>query len=393
MAKNLEKYDKLVIAVLIIAFLMIGTGYWFAHEKSEPVYLSKIDRLMFDKNNKSPAFLITLPDDLKSIIKTDEEPEMEFAKPQILPKPAEPQDIAFSLEDLINNIPNLSKLPDKTFPVTLRNITALPELTEVTEEGLSLPKISDDGHRPWIEYGQTSQIQPNFKKIAIVIGNLGFDGSTTDKVASAFAPEVSLSFHPYITRNAEDIMAARTKGHETYRDILLASADYLTKDTGPLAINLDLADEEILNRFHLSISQPHPIGGIIIREGYIAENNIAKLTTVLEEVRNRGLLMIDATSSEIISSIKISGLPRRKADIVLDNNMTQSEIDAQIKKAENIAFDKGQVLIVTENKPLAIITLSRWIDSFSPQLSYEEAKTANITKPFALVPVSNLVVE
>lgn len=393
MAKNLEKYDKLVIVIIIIAVLMIGIGYWFAHKKSEPVYLSKIDRLMFDKNNKSPAYLITLPDDLKTIIKTTSKDNLDFEKKQNQEQDEETIVASFSLEKLINDVPSLAKLPNITFPVTLKNIEALPDYMETTDNGLTLPKISDDGHRPWIEYGQTVQTQPNFKKVAIVIGNLGFDGAAANKIASAFGPEVSLSFHPYTTRNGEDILIARQKGHETYRDILLASSNYLIKDTGPASINFDLSPEEIMNRFHLSISQIHPIGGVIIRDGAVKNNDIPKITPILEDVHKRGLLMIDATSSDIIDSIKINGLPRRKADIVLTNDMKQSEIDAQIKKAENIAFDKGQVLIVTENKPLAIIALSHWIDSFSPQLSYEESKTINITKPFALVPVSNLVVE
>ena len=50
-------------------------------------------------------------------------------------------------------------------------------------------------------------------------------------------------------------------------------------------------------------------------------------------------------------------------------------------------------MIVADDKPLIIVKLAQWIDTFSPQLSYEEAKTVDITKPFALVPVSNLVVE
>ena len=48
---------------------------------------------------------------------------------------------------------------------------------------------------------------------------------------------------------------------------------------------------------------------------------------------------------------------------------------------------------MTDAKPLAVMTIYNWIKSFSPQVSYEEAKTVEISKPFALVPLSNLVVE
>ena len=94
-----------------------------------------------------------------------------------------------------------------------------------------------------------------------------------------------------------------------------------------------------------------------------------------------------------MSKLNINGLARRKADIVIDKDMTKDAIEEAIKKAENIAFDKGQVLIVADPKPIIIVALHSWIKTFSPQVSYEEAKTIEISKPFALVPLSNLVVE
>ena len=53
MKNKLEKYDKLITAGLVVIAFIFGIGWWFAEEKSEPVYLSKIDRLMFDKDNKA----------------------------------------------------------------------------------------------------------------------------------------------------------------------------------------------------------------------------------------------------------------------------------------------------------------------------------------------------
>ena len=64
MREKLEKYDKLITAVLVIVAFILGIGYWFAEEKSEPEYLSKIDRLMFDKDNKAPKLVLTLPNKL-----------------------------------------------------------------------------------------------------------------------------------------------------------------------------------------------------------------------------------------------------------------------------------------------------------------------------------------
>ena len=65
MSKNLEKYDKLIIFLLITIASVLAVGWWFAEERSTPEYSSKIDKLMFDKDNKSPKWVITLPDKLE----------------------------------------------------------------------------------------------------------------------------------------------------------------------------------------------------------------------------------------------------------------------------------------------------------------------------------------
>ena len=393
MAKNLEKYDKLVIVVIIIISLVLGVGYWFAQQKSEPVYLSKIDRLMFDKNNKSPAYVLTLPDKLEFSQNSEESTDDLFEKNPEPTRTEENLELSFSLEDLINKVPNVGKLPNKSYHIEMKNQDILPNLTEILPNNMILPKKGNDGRRPWIEYGYTVNTLPNFKKIAIIICNLGFDPMPINKISSAFPPELSVSFHPYLTNAQNHLTTARSKGHETYMDAPLASHDFTKEDTGPLALNFNEEYDENLSRLHKIIAQPGAIGGIIIRDGAVSPQDEPVLKMLLEDIRNRGLLMIDATLSNVINDIKIDNLARRKADILITKDMSSDEIDEQIKKAENMAFDKGQVLIITDDKPLTIIKLYDWIQSFSPQLSYEESKAVDITKPFALVPASNLVVE
>ena len=256
-----------------------------------------------------------------------------------------------------------------------------------------LPKISKEGLKPWIEYGNNVDVQPNFKKIAIVISSLGFDVDAVNRVTKVFDSEVSMSFTPYTPKPKDVITASRQTGHETYMDLLLASKDFLIEDTGPLSINLNLSQDVILSRFYKTIGQPAPIGGIIVRDGAFNDAFNVNMTNILLEAKNRGLLVVDAVSNDGLSKLKIDGLARRKADLVINKDMTKDAIDNIIKLAENIAFDKGQVLIVADAKPIIIVALHKWIKTFSPQVSYEEAKTIEISKPFALVPLSNLVVE
>ena len=392
MRENLEKYDKLITAFLVIIAFILGIGWWFAEEKSEPAYLSKIDRLMFDKDNKAPKFVLTLPDKLVAKNRSEiKEIFVDAVNEEKTFLPDAEEDV-FSVTDLLAEMPNIFKLPNKNPTSELENVYIDEKLVE-KQKGLSLPRISEDGRKPWIEYGNSIKIQPNFKKVAIVIAGLGFDPKTSNKIAKVFDSEISMSFSPYTPSYTEIVNTARENAHETYVDLLLSSKDFLKEDSGPMSITPNLTKEASVDRFNRTIAVSHPIGGVIIRDGIADDSNKNILETLLLEAKNRGLLIVDATNSSTVENIDIKGLARKKADIVINKDTPKNNLEDLFKKAENIAFDKGQVLIVADPKPVIIIALYKWIASFSPQVSYEEARNIDITKPFALVPVSNLVVE
>lgn len=381
------------VAVAAVATLAI-VGYWFADEKSEPVYLSKIDKLMFDQNNKAPKFVLTLPE--------PGETQQSGGSPIISASPdlpSLPQDKESSpipeqetLQEIIAKIPNLNQLTDQPATQNLRYITPDEEMLEINGAFI-LPKISPEGRKPWSEYGESVYVLPNFKKVAVIIKGLGFDPLSLDKVIKGVDSEVSLSLSPYATDSEKKIVAARQFGHETYIDLLLSSKDFLKSDSGPMSMSLTISQEEALQRLKRSLSVNAPIGGVVVNDGVADESNRDLLIALFTELKNRGLVLIDATHGDGVNNIKIDGLARRKADIVIDSDFKRETIDKAFKQAEEIAFSKGQVVVVIDPKPIAIIEAYNWIKSFSPQVSYEEAKTMELTKPFALVPISNLVME
>ena len=394
MREKLEKYDKLITAFLVITAFILAIGWWFAGEKSEPVYTSKIDKLMFDKDNKAPKFVITLPDKLVATNKKDlKEISVDAETVQTnenVVADEENKDVSF--EALLADMPNIFSLPNQAPSEELKAVSFIENLTE-DADGLKLPKLSEDGKKPWIEYGCFVKTQPNFKRVAVVIAGLGFDPNTTNKIVEIFDSKVSMSFSPYAPKNVDTIQKAREKAHETYADLLLSSKNFLIEDSGPLSITTNLKKNEAIARFNKTIATNAPIGGIVVRDGVINNENQGVIVSLLDEAKKRGLLAIDATSDSKFSELTVAGLPRRKADIVISKDTPKSQLDSILKKAENIAFDKGQVLLVVDPKPVIIVAVYNWIKTFSPQVSYEEAKTVDITKPFALVPVSNLVVE
>ena len=286
LSHDLEKYDKLVTALLIIVIFVLGIGWWFAEEKSEPVYLTKIDKLMFDKDNKAPKFVLTLPDKMAPKNVAREDDFIELAEIKEVPKQVE-KETEFSLESLIAKIPNILALPDKAPSLQDKYVELSENLTERTENGKIFPKKTEDGRKPWMEYGNLVKTQPNFKKVAIVISGLGFDPMMAEKISKVFDSEVSISLTPYASKQEKTLLAARREGHETYVDMILASKDFLHEDTGPLSINLNLSPEIVLDRFHQTINKSAPIGGIVVRDGAIYDPDSIILKSVLDEVKRR----------------------------------------------------------------------------------------------------------
>lgn len=78
--------------------------------------------------------------------------------------------------------------------------------------------------------------------------------------------------------------------------MLLASKDFLKSDSGPMSMSLTISSDESINRLKKSLNVGAPIGGVVVNDGVADESNSEILQKLMEELKTRGLLMIDATS-------------------------------------------------------------------------------------------------
>lgn len=389
MLKQLKQKKWLIIITLSILVLLAATGYFFAKMKSEPVYLTKIDRIMYDKKNRSPKYVLTMPE--KRAQQKKPSPIEEKQSAEEVNTVSEPEDI----NDIIRSIPQLSSLGEAPGKTPLHPFEREEKFTR-QDGDLIVPSLSPEGKRPWIAYGRKVNVQPNFYKVAVVIKNIGLNPKETDLIANGLPAEVSLSFSPYTVDAENQIKKTRYLGHETYMDLLLSSKDFLKSDTGPLAMSIISSIDDNIRRMKQTLSVNVPLGGVIINPGQADKENKERTEKLLSSIKEMGLLMIDATGEDGIDFVKVDGLARKKADILIDENLDQQQISQLLKQAEKIALEQGQVLIVASPKPAAVVTLNKWQKTFSPQLTYEQMRENNITtveRPFALVPVSAIVVE
>lgn len=99
-----------------------------------------------------------------------------------------------------------------------------------------------------------------------------------------------------------------------------------------------------------------------------------------------GLLLIDATGENGVQEVPTAGLPRQKADIVINSDFTPENIRRSFLQAELLSQSKGMVVIAVEPKPVVLMELSHWINTFSPQYTYEEMKEKILRQSRNLLP-------
>ena len=103
-------------------------------------------------------------------------------------------------------------------------------------------------------------------------------------------------------------------------DLLLPSKDYLSADSGPLSMDITSSPEELIRRVRESLSVGAPLGGMLVARGDAGVDSMGHLEKVLQEVERRGLLLVNASGEETVDLIKVDGLARGTADIVIDGS-------------------------------------------------------------------------
>ena len=62
MLKTLKQQQGIILAAVAALAVVVAAGYFSAVKRSEPKYRNKVEEMMFEEGNKSPKYVITLPD-------------------------------------------------------------------------------------------------------------------------------------------------------------------------------------------------------------------------------------------------------------------------------------------------------------------------------------------
>ena len=391
--KYLNKIKQFFLIVPILIGVMIVAGLFFANQKSKPEYDSKAEQVMFDTKDKSPKYVMTLPEKQGQEQSAPEAGEEEMLPPVPVEKTPQPKTNSEKLNAL--DIPFLSRLPQREGGAPMLHTVPYNEILQTQKQTVKLP-VQNGALRAWEVYGRKVDVMPMFNKVAVVVKNMGINQSNTDLIIKRLPANVSLSFSPYATGLENNVKLARENGHETYLDMILPSRDFMSTDSGPWALDYNRSVEENVDLMEQLLSRNMAVGGFTVCDGVDDSTYNPYFQALMSMFVKRGLLMLDATLGVNIGKNNVSGLDRVKADIIVDSGFDRQEIKKQLAQAEELAKRNGSVVVVVDPKPVAVLAVAEWLDTFSPQLTYEEMKQQNVTefeKPFIVVPLSNLAGE
>ena len=374
------------LMVLLIIALGVFVGLLLLGKNADTINARKLENIAYNEDNKAPRFIIVLPENQQ----TAEEEKASDTTNQSTDNAPKKNKTVVDTSEILQKIPLLNKLSKKEDPVAMAVIERNAELVDAN----GLPKVSEKNQKPWFFYSKEVEVLPSFYKISIVIENAGLHYKNTEIAIDTMPENVSFSFSPYAKNIEKQIINARKKGHETYADLLLFPKDLLKQDNGPLAISATKSEEENRQIYNKFLSVKAPIGGVIIKDGIVDDENPESIKKLLQNIQKRGLLMVDALKENHVAKIDVAELPRQKADIIIDSGFSKENIVKQLYEAEKIAKKQGHALIVVAPKPVALLEINDWISSFSNQDDFRKADIEILPdKPFVLVPLSSVVVE
>lgn len=254
---------------------------------------------------------------------------------------------------------------------------------EALEEGPArqrIPKIADDGRRPWFVYSRPfDRVDPR-PRIAVVVADLGLNRLLTENAIENLPAQATMIFES--DNNAEAWMArARAQGHEVLLSVPMEPFDYPANDPGPGTLLSNSTPEDNVARLHDALALGKGYVGITTLSGSRFTTASAQLKPILKETLDRGLLWFDARLVPLSSAYDLGQemkLPSVSTDFRITGDKSREAADQILQDAETSARHAGASVVLVYATPASLQMINDW------------AKTLP-DKGFALAPVTAIV--
>lgn len=247
------------------------------------------------------------------------------------------------------------------------NEPLIPAPIEALEEPFgagTIPRISEDGRKPWFSYSRPFDKLDERPRIILVIGGLGLSRLISEAAISDFPGAVSLVFSSFGEETSAWMAKARSLGHEVLLSIPMEPLDFPNSDPGPgtLLIKNNNAQNKALLLKHMVNGKGYL--GLTSFSGSRFSTSPEKLRPMLQEIKNRGLIWFDAHLTPLSTDDALAreiGLPSTRADFSINENMSTSEVNQVLRDVEDTAQKTGSAVVVAQATPLCLRLFKEWI--------------------------------
>lgn len=237
-----------------------------------------------------------------------------------------------------------------------------PGLFEESKHG-RLPRIAEDGRKPWQVYARPFPPSERRPRIAIVMADMGLSGVTTGNAIQRLPPTVTLAFVPQAERLDNWVERARTKGHEVMLALPMEPIDFPRSDPGPNALLTGLPADRNLERLSMGLGKVAGYVGVTSTTGSKFTGSADALKPVMEALKARGLLFVDARvnpRSVAAATAQQVGVPGAFVDRVIDRDLSRGAIDDQLRELETLAKQQGAAVGLALPYPSTIERINLW---------------------------------
>ncbi len=230
-------------------------------------------------------------------------------------------------------------------------------LVQTTNDG-PLPMIAPNGMTPASAYARPFKSDGR-PMVALIVGGLGLNPTTTREAIDQLPPQVTLSFVPYTSGLQGWIDLARASGHEVMIEVPMQPTNYPDNDPGPQTLMANASASDLQAHLNWALSRCTGFFGVTNYQGGAFFKDKAGTATFMDSLKSRGVAFIDDGQARSVGG----AWARASADRIVDNQINATAINAQLAGLEQTAKSRGSALGTGFAYPVTLATAFAWTRS------------------------------
>ena len=230
-------------------------------------------------------------------------------------------------------------------------------LVQTTNDG-PLPVIAPNGLTPASAYARPFKSDGR-PMVALIVGGLGLNPTTTREAIDQLPPQVTLSFVPYTAGLQGWIDLARASGHEVLIEVPMQPSNYPDNDPGPQTLMANARTDDLLSHLNWALSRCTGFFGVSNYQGSAFFKDKGGVSTFMGALKSRGVAFVDDGTARGMDG----AWARASADRIVDNQINATAINAQLAGLENTAKSRGSALGTGFAYPVTLAVAYAWTRS------------------------------